>query len=123
VQSNIELLQKLYQTKFFPEQGVDWRHYPDDRGHFEYPGCYRCHDEKHRSADKRTISNDCTLCHQLLDQEEGQAAFGPILYQGGDFQHPRNLGEIWKDKNCTDCHGVALSKPPAKQTASAGQPG
>jgi hypothetical protein len=107
VQRNIEWLQTLYQRNFFPEQGVDWRQYPDHRGHFEFPGCYRCHDDRHKTTDNLVISNNCQLCHEIIDQAEGEEAFGPITYKGGSFRHPLNLGEIWKGRNCTDCHGLA----------------
>jgi hypothetical protein len=111
VHRNIVFLQKIYQQNFFPEQGVDWREYPNHIGHFEFPGCYRCHEGRHRTPDNQAISSDCELCHEFLDQAEGEAAFGPITYKGGPFQHPRNLGEIWKDHNCTDCHGLAAESP------------
>jgi hypothetical protein len=59
VEKNIGWLQTLYQRNFFPEQKVTWREYPSHLGHFEFPGCYRCHDEKHTDDGGRTISNDC----------------------------------------------------------------
>ncbi|MFH0794434.1 MAG: NapC/NirT family cytochrome c [bacterium] len=107
VRSNIKWLQTLYRRNFFPEQGVNWLQYPNHIGHFEFPGCYRCHDEKHKSVQGETISNNCQLCHDFLDQAEGEKAFGPFTYKGGPFIHPRNLGDIWKGRNCTDCHGSA----------------
>jgi hypothetical protein len=106
VKRNIKWLQTLYQRNFFPEQKVDWRVYPNHIGHFEFPGCFRCHDGQHAGPDGGVISSDCQNCHEFLDQAEGEAAFGPIQYQGGEFRHPRNLGDIWKGRNCTDCHGV-----------------
>lgn len=116
VQRNIELLQKLYQRDFFPEHKTDWRAFPDHRGHFELPGCYRCHDNEHKSVDNKTISMDCHLCHEIIDQAEGEAAFAPPAYQIRPFQHPRNLGDIWKDRHCTDCHGT-YEAPGAKDVA------
>jgi hypothetical protein len=110
VQHNIEWLQTVYQRNFFPEQGVDWRQYPDHKGHFEFPGCYRCHDGRHRNAEDKKISNDCQLCHEIIDQAEGEKAFAPITYTPGPFRHPRNLGDIWKGNNCTDCHGLTASR-------------
>ncbi|MCX7015110.1 MAG: NapC/NirT family cytochrome c [Candidatus Sumerlaeota bacterium] len=109
VKRNIGALQNLYQQNFFPEQGVSWKIYPNHQGHYEFPGCYRCHDARHASNDGKAISKDCDLCHQMLDQAEGDAAFGPFTYHGGPFQHPRNLGDIWKEGNCTDCHGLGAS--------------
>ena len=115
VTRNIDWLKTLYQRNFFPEQGVDWKVYPNNIGHFEFPGCYRCHDDRHQAAGGHKISNDCRMCHEFLDQAEGPAAFGPITYQGGPFKHPRNLGEIWKGHNCNDCHGVTPAAKPEKK--------
>ena len=106
VERNIKLLQNLYKVNFFPEYKVDWRAYPDNIGHFEFPGCNRCHDEKHLATDGKKISNDCHQCHEILDQAEGEAAFAPPQFKLRPFQHPRNLGEIWRDHNCTECHGI-----------------
>jgi hypothetical protein len=39
-------------------------------GHNDFPGCFRCHDGSHTSADGQTISNDCTACHNLLAVQE-----------------------------------------------------
>ncbi len=120
VERQIDRLQQLYERNFFPEQGVDWRVYPNHLGHFEFPGCWRCHDDQHRAPSGAVIASDCRKCHEFLDQAEGEAAFGPITYQGGDFRHPRGLDDIWQGRNCTDCHGA--SAPPAAPLAAAPQP-
>jgi hypothetical protein len=39
-------------------------------GHNDFPGCFRCHDGSHTSADGQTISNDCSACHNLLAMQE-----------------------------------------------------
>lgn len=106
VRQNIEWLQEIYQQNFFPEQGVDWRAYPSHISHFEFPGCYRCHDDKHVASSGKAVANDCEQCHTMLDQQEGQAARAPVAYSGGDFLHPRNLGDVWRGRNCTECHGL-----------------
>ena len=113
VERNIEWLKTLYQRNFFPEQNVDWRDYPDHIGHFEFPGCFRCHDGEHRTSDRKPITSDCKVCHEFLDQQEGKAAFEEPKYTGGEFRHPRNLGEIWKGHVCTDCHGLEAEQPAA----------
>ncbi len=33
-------------------------------------GCFRCHDESHVTFDKKTITQDCTICHNALAVEE-----------------------------------------------------
>lgn len=106
VEANIATLKELYQRNYFPEQGVNWTVYPDHSSHFEWPGCWRCHDGEHVSESQTAVSSDCQLCHDLLDQAEGEAAFGPLNYQGGPYEHPRGLGDIWLENACTDCHGL-----------------
>jgi len=123
VENNVKLLQTLYQRNFFPEQKVSWAEYPNHIGHYEFPGCFRCHNDRHQSSDGRKISNDCSLCHEFLDQAEGQAAYGPVIYKIGPYRHPLNMPEVWKGHNCTDCHGPnapeAAKKIKPSQTAAA----
>jgi len=49
---------------------VGWGTYPRHIGHESSPGCFRCHDDTHATADGRTISQDCSLCHGLLAMQE-----------------------------------------------------
>ncbi|MGC2764001.1 MAG: hypothetical protein WB607_00725 [Candidatus Acidiferrum sp.] len=35
-----------------------------------FPGCFRCHDGSHTSADGQTISKDCSAGHNLLALQE-----------------------------------------------------
>ena len=43
---------------------------PNNIGHEDFLGCFRCHDDNHKSADGRVISQDCETCHTILAQEE-----------------------------------------------------
>jgi hypothetical protein len=49
---------------------VTWGVHPNNIGHEDFLGCYRCHDGKHKSSDGRVISDDCESCHQVLALEE-----------------------------------------------------
>jgi hypothetical protein len=64
----------IYQNNVFPDLKVTWGTYPNNLGHFDYPGCFRCHDGGHSSADKKTITQDCSTCHQMLATEETDPA-------------------------------------------------
>ena len=44
--------------------------YPNNLGHDDFLGCFRCHDGKHKSSDGRVITDDCSACHQVLAMEE-----------------------------------------------------
>jgi hypothetical protein len=100
VDSTVVELQRIYQTYFFPEMKTDWRAHPNNIGHYNAQGCFRCHDGQHFSREGKVIRNDCTLCHKTLDQTFGGKTLMPA---DGQFKHPVNLG----DKNtyqCNACH-------------------
>jgi hypothetical protein len=60
----------IYLRNIFPEMKVTWGVHPNNLGHNDFPGCFRCHDGSHTSADGQTISNDCSACHNLLAVQE-----------------------------------------------------
>ena len=49
---------------------IAWGAYPSFLGHTVATGCFRCHDDEHKTADGRKISQDCALCHSVLAQDE-----------------------------------------------------
>ena len=49
---------------------VGWGTYPNNLGHMDFPGCFRCHDGNHIAAGGRTITHDCDACHKLLAIDE-----------------------------------------------------
>ena len=54
----------------FPEMNVKWGVYPNNIGHTDYPGCFRCHDDRTSVAGGKSVPQDCNTCHQLLAMEE-----------------------------------------------------
>ncbi len=60
----------IYGRNVFPDLKVTWGTYPNNLGHADYPGCFRCHDEDHATSDKKTITQDCTTCHNALAVDE-----------------------------------------------------
>src|SRR5262249_24418355 len=60
----------IYNRTIFPDMKVDWGRYPNNVGHTDFPGCFRCHDESHTASDGRKITQDCSACHNLLATEE-----------------------------------------------------
>jgi hypothetical protein len=109
IQQAVSEVQKLYCQNFFPEMKVDWRKYPNNIGHSIFPGCYRCHDGKHASADGKTISHNCNSCHIIIAQGAGEK-LAQISPQGLEFEHPVDIGDVWKEMNCADCHNGALTQ-------------
>jgi nitrate/TMAO reductase-like tetraheme cytochrome c subunit len=66
----IEAVQGIYLRNVFPQMDVTWGTYPDNLGHMNWPGCFRCHDGNHVSADGKAIPNDCDTCHDILAMQE-----------------------------------------------------
>ena len=58
-------LQSIYNNSVFKEQEVDWDTHPNNVGHINSPGCFRCHDGKHLNADNEAIRLECNLCHSI----------------------------------------------------------
>jgi len=62
----------IYLRNVFPEMRVTWGTHPNNLGHMDSLGCFRCHDGSHTSADGQTITNDCAACHQILASGENK---------------------------------------------------
>ena len=65
-----QALYRVYSRNVFPRMNVTWGSYPNNLGHQDFPGCWRCHDENHKSKYGQTITQDCTACHELVAQDE-----------------------------------------------------
>jgi hypothetical protein len=92
---------QIFHDNFFPEMKTDWRVRPDNIGHQNWPGCFRCHDGEHVSEAGQTITADCNACHVLIAQGTGEAA-QTIDSAGLTFEHPG--GEIPPGLLCNLCH-------------------
>lgn len=98
-------IQNIYKNNFFPDNmKVRWDIYPDNIGHLNFPGCYRCHDGLHKSDDGKFITNECTACHIIIGQGDPQNMEFSMDPNGLDFKHPEDIGELWREMKCSDCH-------------------
>jgi len=66
VQQSAQEVANIYLRNVFPDMKLTWGAHPNNLGHNDFPGCFRCHDGSHTSADGQTITNDCSACHDLL---------------------------------------------------------
>ena len=107
VAPTIAAVQRVYQENFFPRMKADWRTYPNNLGHKDWPGCFRCHDDKHRTVDGNLTvrSSDCTACHTILAQGRAED-LTRIAPQGMAFKHPG--GELDPELTCSDCHNGGI---------------
>jgi hypothetical protein len=70
VEAAAQRLVEIYRRNVFPDMKVSWGTYPNNIGHEDFLGCFRCHDDSHKAADGRTITQDCSACHNILAMEE-----------------------------------------------------
>jgi hypothetical protein len=70
IEAAIEELSSIYRRNVFPQMNVTWGTYPNNLGHMDFTGCFRCHDGNHVSSDGKMVVQDCSACHTLLAVEE-----------------------------------------------------
>lgn len=61
----VAALQDILAHNVFPDMKVTFGSYPNNIGHVDSPGCFRCHDDEHKTADGRKIGQDCETCHTI----------------------------------------------------------
>lgn len=105
VEGLVQQVQTIYQQSFFPEMKADFRAYPENTGHKEWPGCFRCHDGKHTAttSSKQIPASDCVSCHTIIAQGNEKELL-EISPAGHEFKHPGDP----VDASCTDCHTGGL---------------
>jgi hypothetical protein len=104
----VAAVQKIYSQNFFPEMKSDWRVYPNNIGHKNWAGCFRCHDGLHKAEDGKSMiaASDCNSCHLILAQGSG-AQLQQLDAKGLDFFH---LDANYSDFTCNNCHTGAFTK-------------
>lgn len=76
IETAINALSGLFRRNVFPDMKLGWNTYPNNLSHVNSPGCFRCHSDNHKTPEGKAISQDCTVCHQVLawDEEKPQLA-------------------------------------------------
>lgn len=111
VQTAVKYIQDLYPHLHFPDQGLDWTTHPDNLGHKEWPGCFRCHDGKHFSEDrKQAIRLECNICHSIpAVNTQGRGAPAISLEQAKEPDSHKTTTWLLEhrtrfDATCQECH-------------------
>ncbi|MDX2186531.1 MAG: NapC/NirT family cytochrome c [Opitutaceae bacterium] len=95
-------IERIFSVTLFPLRKADWRVYPNNIGHKDWAGCFRCHDNQHRTETGDMVrSSDCNSCHTILAQGDGPA-MQTLSAKGLDFIHPD--GPYDDTLTCNDCH-------------------
>ena len=100
----IAAIQDDYSNNIFPFMKASWKEYPNNIGHMESDGCYRCHNDRHTTTENKTISKDCSLCHNIIAQGTQDNMQYSTAFEALDFQHPVDIAEAWRTEMCSMCH-------------------
>lgn len=99
IRAAVEAVQDVFGRIAFPAMKVDWRTYPDNVGHMNSAGCFRCHDGRHMDDRGRAISSECEVCHTFLNPAED----APGAVREGRFTHHMRL-TLHEHLRCNQCH-------------------
>jgi nitrate/TMAO reductase-like tetraheme cytochrome c subunit len=104
INRSIESISKGYSENTFPLMKVTYDKYPEHIGHLETNGCFRCHNDSFKSESGRVITKDCNLCHTIVGQGKPDQMQLTGVRDALVFNHPVDIGEAWKENNCSECH-------------------
>jgi hypothetical protein len=112
----VDTLKEIYSQTTFPRMNLTWRSYPDNLGHTDFPGCFRCHDGDHVSQEGAVIPYDCSLCHTVpataAPGEEPPAVQLANWVRSTERPEPHDDPDfirdhrILADQSCAECHGT-----------------
>lgn len=96
----ISSIKHIYSANNFEHMKSNWKVYPDNIGHFEFKGCFRCHDGNHVADSGKRIGKDCNTCHHFATK--------PLAESGviEEFKHPGDVGDAYESMPCSDCHSA-----------------
>ena len=110
IQEAIGVLSDIRSQIVFPDQKLDWDTHPDNLGHKDFPGCFRCHDGKHLTGTEEAIRLECNLCHAVPVVSDNQTLVTTIELVRGP-EPPSHTHSSWItlhgqaiDSSCAACH-------------------
>jgi len=121
-----DTLLEIYDQMVFPEQKIDWQTHPNNLGHIDTPGCFRCHDGKHLTGTEEAIRLECNLCHSVPVMAESEELVTEIEVVRGP-EPASHTHTSWIalhgdmiDNSCATCHVPA--DPKTDYTELTGKP-
>jgi nitrate/TMAO reductase-like tetraheme cytochrome c subunit len=106
----VQALKDIYDRTVFHEQEIDWTTYPNNLGHINSPGCFRCHDGKHLDDDQQAVRLECNVCHSI-PVVKGQEDFVTFIEISSGLEPESHLNPNWISlhnqafgESCSACH-------------------
>lgn len=113
VEQAVDNLVAMYERMVYPTMDVSWTTHPDNLGHKESAGCFRCHDGKHVTEQGESIRIECNLCHSIPVKTPADGST-PYLAVSEPFEPESHVDSNWIarhryefDTTCDGCHDVS----------------
>jgi len=110
IQAAVTELQAIYDRTVFQEQKIDWTTHPNNIGHINSPGCFRCHDGKHLDANQQAVRLECNVCHSIPIVSAAEDFVTNIEISHG-LEPESHFNANWiamhnqaLDSTCSNCH-------------------
>ena len=93
----VKTISVIYGRNVFPSMKVDWTTYPNNIGHRNWPGCFRCHNDRHANEAGKVLTSSCPVCHTVPQR-------GPLMPLGATGPTSSEPWHPWplKGKHVTD---------------------
>lgn len=113
IQRAVAALQEIFDRTTFPFMNVTWETHPNNIGHKDFPGCFRCHGGKHLSADNQAIRLECNICHSIPEVALPGQTLAAINALPPTNEPDTHRSTTWLaehrfqfDATCADCHTI-----------------
>jgi nitrate/TMAO reductase-like tetraheme cytochrome c subunit len=110
INTAISQIQSIYKETVFIDQKINWETHPNNLGHMNSPGCFRCHDGKHLDNLQQAIRLECNLCH-AVPVVAGPADFVANIEISRGIEPESHRNPNWIslhnqafDATCANCH-------------------
>jgi len=110
ISSAMQILKDIYDRTVFHDQQIDWTTYPNNLGHINSPGCFRCHDGKHLDDKQQAVRLECNVCHSI-PVVKGAQDFVTKIEIGTGLEPETHLNPNWISlhnqafgASCAACH-------------------
>jgi len=110
VTAAIQELKNIYDRTVFHDQEINWKTHPNNLGHVNSPGCFRCHDGKHLDMNQQAIRLECNVCHSI-PVVKGEEDFVTEIEISSGLEPETHLNPNWISlhnqvfgESCKACH-------------------
>jgi hypothetical protein len=110
VDQAIDTIFTIYERNVFPTMKVNWTTYPNNIGHRNWPGCFRCHNDRHVSQTGKVLTSACPVCH-TMPQRGSLLPLGATRPASNEPWHPWPLKGKHERIFCNLCHRGGYRPP------------